>query len=204
MIVSSVIRLLKVVALLGFLLPWFAVSCSDKRLIEPRGYEIALGFEVQAHEDFTTQAAARPAVIPASAAASDVRQTQPRGWRPPPVVQATAAGAALLLAISLAVGFFLRAQAFAAASALAGFAAAGLAYATVAAIDFELRRQLAEGTQGADNPFAGLAGSLLKVSFEPGVWMTVLGAGLAGLLATFLILMNVQAAQASRPNAPPG
>jgi hypothetical protein len=215
MVIASLIRLLKIVALLGFLLPWFAVSCSDKKLIEPRGYEIALGIEIKAHEDFTSQARAPEAdglqLIPVKAEAPGSGDNtitgpsgQPRGWTPPPIVQATAAGAFLLAAISFGVGFFLRGQSFAAVSAGCGFAAAGLAYATVAAIESELRRQISEGTQGADNPFAGLAGSLFRVSYEPGVWVTVCAAAGAGLLATYLLLLNAQAGQAGRAGGPSG
>jgi hypothetical protein len=212
MIAASLIRLLKIVALLGFLLPWFAVSCSDKRLIEPRGYEIALGFEVQAHEDFTSQARAPSVaqVIPVRAQAQESGDgaqagagSQPRGWKPPAIVQAMAAGAALLLVIGFGVGFFLRGPAFAGVSAGCAFAAAGLAYATVASIEIELRRQIAEGTQGADNPFGGLALSLFQVSYEPGVWVTVGGAGAAGLIATFLLLLGLQKSTAAMGPSPP-
>jgi hypothetical protein len=196
------IRALKLIALLGFALPWFAVSCAGKPFVEARGYELAFGLKIEASEDFTlrqqaqdAEGAARlqPAAYAPPASAMAARPGRPA----PPAVQFLAAGAAIFLLLGLAFGFLLRGEGFGAVSALAGFAAAGLAWASYAGVEMELRRQLAEV---AASPLGALAAAQLDIVMQPLIGLVVtVGAGiLAGLLGGISLFLALRA----RPAAP--
>lgn len=185
---TSAIRILKLVALLGFALPWFAISCANRPVIEPRGYELALGLEIRVGEEFRYQADAEGLVQPAAYTPAQA-PANPRGWKPHAAVQALAAFAFLALAGALVAGFFLRERMFHLISAGAGFAAAGLAFSAVFGVKLEVDRQLQQGEQGIDPAFSGMATSMLKFSFEPGVWVTVAAAALASVAACVALAM---------------
>lgn len=202
MITATLIRLAKLIALFGFILPWFAISCSNQKLVEPRGYEIVLGAEVQPHEDLKAQAKALENLSTQTSDSPGKIEGNGEGWKAPIEVQALAAGAAVLLVLSLVVGFALKGQAFVALSAFAGFAAAGLAFATVAGVDGELKRRLATEGAGQSEAFAGIGATLIKVTYEPGLWVTVGASAAAGLVATFALLLAMQAGQQTPRAAP--
>lgn len=208
MIPQALIRLAKLVALFGFALPWFTVSCANQPLMTASGYQLVIGQEVKAREEITDgvnqlQGSLTTAIGVQAAEAADtppVSSGGQRGWTPPPEVQAMAIAAAVFLAAGLVIGFVTRARVFAAVSAAGGLLGAGLAYGTVAAIDHELRARMAAELSNADNPLAGMGGSLFTLIYEPGLWVTVGGGVLAGLTALFLLLISFQpAATAAQP-----
>ncbi len=187
-------RLVKLVALLGFALPWFVISCAGKTLVEPRGYELALGLKIEAGADFSAPSidAAAPDLIhrasisptpglqpPAPSIAAPKRAARAA----PAIVQWLAGGAFFLLAGALLAGLWLRGPAFLSIAAGAGFAAAGLAYASVAGVEMEMQRSLV--AMAKEHPLGALAMAQLDVTMQtlPGLWVTVGNAACAGAIA---------------------
>lgn len=182
-------RLLKLVALLGFVMPWFVISCAGKTFVEPRGYELALGLKIEAGEDFAPPVtAATPIEIQLASISPTPIQPPPAVKRPareaPALIQWLAGGALVLLLATLTAGLWLKGGAFFSLAAGAGFAAAGLAYASVAGVEMELQKTLIE--MARDNPLGALAVAQLDIKLHvlPGHLLTVGSALFAGLLAT--------------------
>lgn len=201
---KAFVRIFKVIALLGFALPWFAVSCSGQKLIEARGYELAIGAELKPQG----MAAAAQKQAEMNAVNGDLPGAEgiSSAWAPKEL-QYLAAGAAALLVLGLIAGFFLKGTAFHGASAAIAAIAGSLAAATYALAENGFKAELAKSMPPPDknaamsgdptaaqfDQMAAMAQGMFQFTAEPGLWITV------GGCVTVVLIAIVGLTQGSRP-----
>lgn len=212
MINPAIVRILKIVALIGFALPWLTVSCQGTKLFEARGYELVIGQELKPNPAF--EESMRDATkglgdamggdAGAAPAQSSPSASEENGFKPDLATQLMAGGAAAVILLGLLIGFAVRDRVFAVVSAVTGLAGAGLAYATLAVLEAAFQSELTRnaneaGPEGA--AFQNMAAAAFQFSFEPGAWVTIVASGLAGLVGLFVLLTPAQPAAPSPPAA---
>lgn len=138
---NQIARIGKLVALIGFFLPWVTVSCSNTELLSATGWQLMTG---------------DPQPAGPLEGVSQERQMEDAE----PAVIIVAAFAVIL--IGLACSFFTRAQAAAATMLVTSVLGIGISYYGVQNISGELRRQITESQSEqseaiGDNPFFGAA-----------------------------------------------
>lgn len=192
-------RVAKLVALLGFFLPWVTVSCSGTEIMQATGLQLMTG-DIQPSEALANMGAE------ANANTEDPE--------PSPIVIAAFAALALGLLLTLvtrakiAAGILL-------AGALAGM---GLSYYAVESMQREMARSMNEAqNQGGAAPgsetifsaeqqseMAQAMSAAIKVERQEGFWLTIGAAGVAAMLG-LIVLAGAGAQTTARPGpAPPG
>jgi hypothetical protein len=181
-------RIAKLVALLGFFLPWVTVSCSDTVILEATGWQLMTG-DIQANE----------------ALEANVREEDPD---PSPVVIAAFA------AIFLALGASFLAKGRIAAAIIVGGAVlgAGLSYYAIADMRAEMTRSLDEAERerpAEDSPLfsaeqqrdmARAVAGAIRVEEQEGYWLTLGALGAAFVFGLFVFA----SAPTRRPEESPG
>lgn len=137
---NQLARLGKLVALLGFFLPWVTVSCSNTELLNATGWQLMTGDPQPAGP------------------LEGMGDQQQRAEDAEPAVIIVVAFAVIL--IGLVVSFFTRAQTAAIAMLSCAVLGIGISYYGVENMRTELRREISEGqseqsAQLGDNPFLG-------------------------------------------------
>lgn len=188
-------RVAKLVALLGFILPWVVVSCSGTEILQATGIQLMTG-DLQptaAFEQAQAQAQAQP-----SGEGSEENLD--------PSIPAIAAFAAI--AIGLLLSLVTKGRAAAGVIMIAAIAGLGLSYYAVDKLGSDLASSMEQGTgqSQSDNPFAsgGPSGGQmpLQVEEKEGYWLT-LGALGAALILALLMLSAAAPAAATRQDPPP-
>ncbi|MGD9967934.1 MAG: hypothetical protein AB7T59_15540 [Hyphomonadaceae bacterium] len=133
---NQIARLGKLVALLGFFLPWVTVSCSGTEILNATGWQLMTGDP-------------QPAGPLEGASRQETEDAEP-------AVVIIAAFAVII--IGLVCSFFTRAQAAAITMLVTSVLGIGVSYYGVENMRGELRREISEsqnegGGSGADNPF---------------------------------------------------
>ena len=194
----NISRVLKVLALVLFLTPWLVVSCQGSPLVEATGLDLITG-DVQPSQDSPLGSMMAQAEVDAEApdGATDQDEQQPGGgvledgrwW---------ALAGAVLIGLSLVLGFILKPARTAAlgavvAGALALVALGGGMTWTDRAFDAQKREALADqsGAGGEMDQFgrnmaAGMVGAI-EMEIRPGYWWTLISLGLgvaAALMAS--------------------
>jgi len=177
---NQLARVAKLVALLGFLLPWVTVSCSGTEILTATGLQLMTG-EPQLAGPLAGMA-----------------ESQQRDDAEPSIVVIAAFAIA---AIGLLVGLMTRGRAAATTMLAAALLAAGLSYFSIENMRQEMRRELAsETSQQApeENPFfsadqqrqmSQAVASSIRVVEEEGYYLT-LGALLLSALFALLTLFT--------------
>jgi hypothetical protein len=171
-------RVSKVVALLGFLLPWVNVSCSGNPIHEATGLHLMTGDP-------------QPA-----GALEGMEQNRADDAEPAiGVILAIAAGL-----IGLGASFVLKNKQAAIAVLAAAVIAIGLSFYSLQSMRSELTREASQTEAPVeDNPFfsasqqrdlARAAANAIRIEEKEGFWVSVGGFGVAGVLA-LIILANV-------------
>lgn len=163
-------RIAKVVAIVGFSLPWVAVSCANQRIASASGFSLAIG-------DVNV-------INPLNGAAHHIHG-QPNWWL---------AAAVVAIVGGLALGLALRGRGAAGAmlaAALLGAAlsAAGL-WSLYAGRDHDMMRVEAEAVG------AGQSGGLARIDTLYGFWLTLAGLAATAGLSTMAL---TQATRAPEP-----
>lgn len=182
-------RIAKVLALLGFVLPWVTVSCSGTQLLEATGIQLMTG-------DAELSG-------PLAQGQSEFNQED----RDPAVLVIVAA-----VAIVLGVLASLAVKGRAAAGVLLAGAVAGMAlsYVSVANMRSELVRQANQSEQ-AESPYFSAddqremqraVAAQIQIEEQEGYWLTVGALGVAGILA-LLVLAGAGGAPARKEEAAP-
>lgn len=136
---NQIARIAKLVALLGFFLPWVTVSCSNTDILNATGWQLMTG-DPQ----------------PAGPLEGMSQERQAEDSEPAVVIIIAFA----MILIGLACSFLTRAQAAAAIMLGTSVLGVGISYYGVQNISAELRRQITEGQSEqsealGDNPFFG-------------------------------------------------
>lgn len=194
----NIARVLKVLALVLFLTPWLVVSCQGSPLVEATGLDLITG-DVQPSQDSPLGSMMAQAEVDAEApdGTTDQDEQQPGGgvledgrwW---------ALAGAVLIGLSLVLGFVLKPARTAALGAVVAGALAlvalggGMAW-TDRAFDAQKREALqgqsvgdTEMDQFGRNLAAGMVGAI-EMEIRPGYWATLAALGL-GVLAAFMAM----------------
>lgn len=169
-------RVGKLVALIGFLLPWVTVSCSGTEILQATGVQLMTGD------------------LEPSGAFAQMEQTQTDDAEPSiPVILACAA-----LLIGLGAGVLTKGKTAAAAMLIGAVAAIALSYFAIFNMRAEMTRQgeEAQSQQVEDTPYFSAeqqreltqaAASAIKIEEEEGYWLTMGAAGIAGILSLLVL-----------------
>ncbi len=166
-------RVSKLVALIGFVLPWVTVSCSGNVILEATGLQLMTGDP-------------QPAGMLEGADRSDLDDIDPAIG----VILACVAAAAGLL-----LSFVLKAKHAAAAILAGAVLTVGLSYYSIESLHAELTRQSNE----QNDEFARAAASAIRIEEQEGFWVSVGGAGVGGVLA-LIVLAGAGAVAARKPD----
>lgn len=159
-------RLAKLVALIGFLLPWAVVSCSGTEIVSTTGVQLATG-DLQL-------------VGPLANAPPDQQpDTDPSVW----VIAAAACGV-----IGLLVSALLRGRAAAIALLATAVLGAGATYYGVEQMRGAMTARMAAESGQSDLPID--PSTLLQFETRPGYWVTLGGFGGAALLAIAALALS--------------
>lgn len=190
-------RVAKLVALLGFILPWVVVSCSGTEILQATGIQLMTG-DLQptaAFEQAQAQGQAQP-----SGEGSDENLD--------PSIPAIAAFAAI--AIGLLLSLVTKGRAAAGAIMITAIAGLGLSYYAVDKLGADLASSMEQSSgqsqSQSDNPFASGGPSPSQMPFQveekEGYWLTM-GALGAALILALLMLGAAAPATATRQDPPP-
>lgn len=183
-------RVCKVVALLGFVLPWVTVSCSGTEILEATGIQLMTG-------DL------RPtgAFAQAQASSEDAE----------PAIAVIVACAVVVL--GLVAGFFTKGRTAAGVMLGAAVAAMALSYFSIANMRAEMTRQVNEGqnAQVEESPYfsaeqqrelAQAAASAIRIEEQEGYWLTMGALGVSGILC-LLVFAGAGAAPTRKSDPTP-
>ncbi len=173
----NIVRIAKVVALLAFVLPWVAVSCSGVDIATSSGVELIQG-KMTANPDAAQQISAQ--MGGATVTSNDPSESPDLG------MNYFALGAAVVILGGLALTFIGGAKAAARNALITSVLAAGLAFGATWQFKEQLKTESMKDQQAssADNPFGGgmggmgsMAGEMIDsmVQYRIGFWL-VLGA----------------------------
>lgn len=172
----NIVRIAKVVALLAFVLPWVAVSCSGVDIATSSGVELIQG-KMTANPDAAQQISAQ--MGGATVTSNDPSESPDLG------INYFALGAAVVILGGLALTFIGGAKAAARNALITSVLAAGLAFGATWQFKEQLKAESMKDQQAsaADNPFGGaggmggMAGDMIDsmVQYRIGFWL-VLGA----------------------------
>jgi len=190
-------RVAKLVALLGFILPWVVVSCSGTEILQATGIQLMTG-DMQ----------------PTAAFEQAQAQSQSSGGSendgPEPSIPAIAAFSAI--AIGLLLSLVTKGRAAAGAIMITAAAGLGLSYYAVDKLESDLSRSMQEsanqGQSQSGSPFASggpspsQMGAAFQVEEKEGYWLTMGALGAAVILA-LLMLGAAAPAAAARQDPPP-
>lgn len=170
-------RVAKLVALLGFFLPWVTVSCSGTEILEATGWQLMTG-DIEPTGPL---------------AGADTGQDKPE---PSPLVIA----AFVAIALGLLAALLTKARIAAAALLIGGVCGAGLSYYSVQNMRAEMTHQMEEAQNkggGADtgglfsaeqqNDMTRAMASAIRVEEQEGFWLTVAAAGVAAILGLIVL-----------------
>lgn len=186
-------RVAKLVALLGFFLPWVTVSCSGTDIIEATGWQLMTG-DVKPSGAFAEMSQGQ---------ASPTDDADPA----PLVIAAFVAAALGLIAGALTKG-----RAAATIMLVAAIAGMGLSYYSIGSMRSEMMRSANEQQTGGasegslftgeqERDMARAMTSAIQVEEQEGFWLTMAALGVAGLLS-LLVLAGASGA-ATRPTPGP-
>lgn len=190
---NQIARIGKIVALLGFFLPWVTVSCSNTEILNATGWQLMTG-DAQPAESLEGMA------------------DQPRDEDSEPSVIIIAAFAVII--IGLGTSLVTRAQTAAISMLVCALLGIGISYYGVENMQSEIRRQITEDQreQAADNPFVSgdqqrelseAMASNISVKEEEGYIVTHSGLLIAALFS-LLTLFRKRSAQTEAPPAATG
>jgi hypothetical protein len=182
-------RIGKVVALLGFVLPWVTVSCSGTEILEATGIQLMTG-DLQPTGAFAQAEAQADDTEPAIA-----------------VIVACA-----IVVLGLVVGFLTKGRRAAGVMLGTAVAAMALSYFSIANMRAEMTRQMNEGqnAQVEESPYfsaeqqrelAQAATSAIKIEEQEGYWLTMGALGVSGILC-LLVLAGAGGAPVRKDDAP--
>lgn len=186
---NQIARIGKIVALLGFFLPWVTVSCSDTQLLTATGWQLMTG-------------------DPQPAGPLVGAENQNRAEDAEPAIIIIAAFAVIL--IGLAISVFTRAKIAAAAMLTAAVLGIGISYYGVENMRGELRREisnqpdprtLASNTPSQDTHISDLVAAEITVKEEEGYMVTHGGLLLAAIFS-LLTLFRRQKPEADSAASP--
>jgi hypothetical protein len=188
---NTMARVGKLIALLGFLLPWVTVSCSGTDIMTATGVELMTG---------DPQPAGPLANMGGEVDREDAE---------PAILVIAAFGVTL---IGLVCGLLARGRTAAKAMLAAALLGAGLAYFSIENMRAEMRRELeqSQSERGAsqDTPFfsaeqqrelSDTVASSIEVEREEGFWLTLGGLALAALFAGLTLASRREAAATGPP-----
>ena len=161
-------RVGKVVALLGFLLPWVTVSCSGNVILEATGLQLMTGDP-------------QPAGMLEGADRSQMDDPEPAIG----VILACAAAA-----LGLGLSFVLKGKQAAGAILAGAVLAIGLSYYSLESLHAEMTREASE----QEDDMARAVANAIRIEKQEGFWVTVGGAGVGGALA-LIVLVGVGVAR---------
>lgn len=177
--INQIARIAKLVALLGFFLPWVTVSCSGTEMMNATGWQLMIG-------------------DPQPAGPFSHVQVEHDDPEPAPLVIA----AFVVVLVGLAAGLLTRARTAAMSMLVSAALGLGLAYFSIQNMRSELQREIAqaqgEGGVAANTPFFSaeqqdeLSRSVaesIRVEEQEGYWLT-LGALLLAALFALQTLMS--------------
>jgi hypothetical protein len=181
-------RIAKIVALLGFVLPWVTVSCSGTELFQATGIQLMTG-------DIEPSGALQQA----QANTDDAEPSLP------------VIAACVIVVLGLAVGFLTKGRTAAGVMLGAALGAMALSYFSIAHMRTELMREANE-TQGTEaNAYVSsdqqlemqrAIASQIQIEEQEGYWLTLGALGVAGILSV-LVLAGAGGAPARKEEAPP-
>ena len=184
-------RIAKLVALLGFFLPWVVVSCSDTVILEATGFQLMTG-DIQ----------------PSGALEGAEVNKDPE---PSPFVIAAFA----VIALALVGSVLTKARTAAIVILVGAIGGIGLSYYAVSNMQSEMTRSISEsqaqqGAAGADNPLfnaeqqremSDQVARAIRIEKQEGYWLT-LGALIAAAICALLFIASARAPAASVPEPP--
>jgi len=166
-------RVGKLVALLGFLLPWVTVSCSGNVILEATGLQLMTGDP-------------QPAGMLEGADRSQMDDPEPAIG----VILACAAAA-----LGLGLSFVLKGKQAAGAILAGAVLTIGLSYYSLESLRTELTREASE----QEDDMARAVASAIRIEKQEGFWVTVGGAGVGGVLA-LIVLVGVGGVAPRKPD----
>lgn len=192
---NQIARIAKIVALLGFFLPWITVSCSNTEILKATGWQLMIG-DPQ----------------PAGPLEGMSGQTDIDKDSEPAVIIIVAFA---VIALGLAISLLTRAKTAAIAMLATSVLGSGISYYGVSNLSTELRREISEqqqqqGGASSDNPFFSAdqqreltqaVSSSITVEEKEGYVVTHSGLLLAALFALLTIFRRRQP-EAAAPVAP--
>ena len=192
---NQIARIAKIVALLGFFLPWITVSCSNTEILKATGWQLMIG-DPQ----------------PAGPLEGMSGQTDIDKDSEPAVIIIVAFA---VIALGLAISLLTRAKTAAIAMLATSVLGSGISYYGVSNLSTELRREISEqqqqqGGASSDNPFFSAdqqreltqaVSSSITVEEKEGYVVTHSGLVLAALFALLTIFRRRQP-EAATPMAP--
>jgi hypothetical protein len=175
-------RIAKLVALLGFLLPWVVVSCSNNEIAQATGVQLMTGH------------------IEPSEAMKQMGGADMSGGRHDPDPNIYVIAAFAVIAVGLLLGLVTRARAAAAIMLCASLAGIGLSYYSIQDMRAGLTRSMSDshaGRRGSEDvPFMSgaqqddmtraMAGAI-KVEQKEGFWVTLGALAVAALMSLFML-----------------
>ncbi|MEZ5955749.1 MAG: hypothetical protein R3C27_00850 [Hyphomonadaceae bacterium] len=192
---NQIARIGKLVALLGFFLPWVTVSCSNTEILQATGWQLMAG---------------DPQPAGPLESMSDQRQ---RAEESEPAVIIIAAFAVIL--IGFGTGLVTRAQTAAISMLVCAVLGIGISYYGVQNMRSELRREITETQSGqqeaaADNPFFSASqqremstavADSIDVEEQEGFFVTQIGLLLAALFSLLTLFRKQQPVVGAPPAA---
>jgi len=172
---NQIARLGKLVALLGFFLPWVTVSCSGNVILEATGLQLMTGDP-------------QPAGMLEGADRSQMDDPEP------------AIGvilACLAAALGLGLSFVLKGKQAAGAILAGAVLTIGFSYYSLESLRTEMTREASE----QEDDMARAVANAIRIEKQEGFWVTVGGAGVGGVLA-LIVLIGAGVARRPEETAP--
>jgi hypothetical protein len=159
---NQIARLGKLIALLGFLLPWVTVSCSGNVILEATGLQLMTGDP-------------QPAGMLEGADRSQMDDPEPAIG----VILACVAAA-----LGLGLSFVLKGKQAAGAILAGAVLTIGLSYYSLESLRTEMTREASE----QEDDMARAVANAIRIEKQEGFWVTVGGAGVGGVLALIVLV----------------
>ncbi|MGE0740312.1 MAG: hypothetical protein AB7O98_03145 [Hyphomonadaceae bacterium] len=186
-------RVAKLVALLGFFLPWVTVSCSGTEILQATGWQLMTG-DVEASGAL-------------AGVQSDINTDDAE---PAPLVIAAFA----VIALALVGSVLLRARAAAGVVLAGALLGASLSWYSVENLRTEMRSELGNAQHDAEDTnflsreqqveLAERAAEAIKVEEQQGYWVTILALAVAALLSGAALAGVTISGPPPKPDANPG
>ncbi|MEZ6029977.1 MAG: hypothetical protein R3C46_09510 [Hyphomonadaceae bacterium] len=157
----NIVRIAKVVALLAFVLPWVAVSCSGVDLATSSGVELIQG-KMTANADASKQMAAQMGGLGGGMGNVTIHDTPSSAETPDLGMNYFAAGAAAVIVLGLVLTFIGGIKTAGRNALVTSLLAAGLAFGATWQFKEQIRAESMKDQQAsaADNPFGGGMGGM--------------------------------------------